>query len=170
MMQYPVWFLALFSVPLAACSSASQQPSVSLSHGCVFGFINESYAPNVEQYLGIPYAVPPLGSLRFLPPLSKNVIGDFNATIRQPSCSQWLTKLPSIVDLTPEFVPPTPYGEDCLYLNVFTPRKKRSSRHALPVVVWYHGGVLIWGGTNTPGEFPVRWIERSQDHIMVQVK
>ena len=161
-----VLLLSLVSACFAGLQTA---PWVETSTARIQGFINTSYTPNVAQYLGIPFAEPPLGPLRFVPPVPKDVQGDFNATTRQPSCSQWFTKLPNIFDLTPELVPPEPYAEDCLYLNVFAPAKNCSQGSNLPVVVWIHGGALTWGGTNTPGEFPMRWVERSGEHIVVQI-
>jgi para-nitrobenzyl esterase len=51
-------------------------------------------------------------------------------------------------------------SEDCLYLNVYTPRhkKKQNEHHGLPVMVWIHGGALVTGG----GFYdPTRIVEQS---------
>jgi para-nitrobenzyl esterase len=39
-------------------------------------------------------------------------------------------------------------SENCLYLNVYTPAKGNATTRNLPVMVWIHGGVLIWGESN----------------------
>jgi para-nitrobenzyl esterase len=89
----------------------------------------------VNQYLGIPYAAPPLGARRWLPPKPFGQWqGVFPATRFGSECPQ--------VDpfSNNEFG-----SENCLFLNVYTPRPKDDSQ-ALPVMVWIHGGALITGG------------------------
>ena len=89
-------------------------------------------------FLGIPYAKPPLGELRWRPPVD---------------CKPWT----GIRDATNYALPatqriPNPSGtreasEDCLYLNVFTP-VKRSTGKPLPVMVYLHGGSNVQGSAN----------------------
>src|SRR5688572_28580357 len=55
------------------CGSAAPL-TVTTKAGTVTGFIN-STAPNVRQWLGIPYAEPPVGRLRFMPPKAKKRFG-----------------------------------------------------------------------------------------------
>lgn len=80
-------------------------------------------------FLGIPYAAPPVGKLRWKPPIEVDKWNDtLNVTQYGPSCPQ----------------PSTDNGnssEDCLYLNVFTTVNniKRSSPKK-PVMIWIHGG------------------------------
>jgi para-nitrobenzyl esterase len=86
-----------------------------------------------DQFLGIPYAAPPVGALRWQPPRpAASWHGVRAATSFAPHCPQ----------------PSSLFGvasssEDCLYLNVFTPAGARA-RH-LPVMVWVHGGSLRTG-------------------------
>ena len=89
---------------------------------------------SVDKFLGIPYAAPPVGALRWRPPQpAAGWSGVRDATQFGPHCPQ----------LT------SPFGqastsEDCLYLNVFTPgRRLHASR--FPVMVWIHGGALVTG-------------------------
>ncbi|MEE3853122.1 carboxylesterase family protein [Gordonia sp. LSe1-13] len=83
-----------------------------------------------RQFLGIPYAEPPVGELRWMPPEPvDNPDADVNAARPGSPCPQT------------QPVPgdhPEP-SEDCLTLNVTTPRQN-SSDTALPVMVWWHGG------------------------------
>ena len=108
--------------------------------------------PALNKYLGIPYAAPPVGDLRWRPPQSPpRWRAPRDATTFANHCPQHAS----------------PFGfesttEDCLYLNVFTPgkrergrghsrdrrhqRHKRHERHEdLPVMVWLHGGGLTVG-------------------------
>ncbi|XP_041941809.1 thyroglobulin [Alosa sapidissima] len=75
---------------------------------------------NVLQFLGIPYAQPPINALRFSPPQPADWTESWNATFPRPSCIQ-----PGVTSGT---------SEDCLYLNVFVPAGLREA----PVLVFFH--------------------------------
>src|SRR6202171_4867142 len=87
----------------------------------------------VEAFLGIPYAAPPIGALRWTPPQPPaHFKGVFKAAQFGNSCTQ-----------------PGSGVEDCLTLNVFTPhiKKNRNKKKPLPVMFWIHGGGLVGGGS-----------------------
>ena len=142
---------------------------VDTSIGQIQGFIDPSH-PGVNQWLGIPFAEPPIGSLRFLPPVAISAgWKKISAQKAPPSCQQYDSVLPSIFNNeTPQFLAPPPYDEDCLYLNVIAPRN--SAGRDLPVLFWIHGGGTLVGGINTPYERPQQWVQRTQGHIVVQTK
>jgi para-nitrobenzyl esterase len=92
---------------------------------------------DVVQFLGIPYAKPPVGSLRWMPPQpAAKWTRVRQATKFGPTCAQVTTLGP--------FAGPPNSNEDCLYLNVFTPTVKAK----LPVLVWIHGGGYFDGASN----------------------
>tara|TARA_B100001564_G_scaffold108457_1_gene89959 strand:+ start:266 stop:2050 length:1785 start_codon:yes stop_codon:yes gene_type:complete len=98
--------------------------------------LNNSY-----QWLGIPYAEPPQGSLRWKAPRELTKQKEIVKALKfSDSCPQ----IPSI-SLDRGGKGEYTGSEDCLYLNVFTP-KKLSSDKKLPVMFWIHGG------GNTSGE------------------
>jgi para-nitrobenzyl esterase len=91
----------------------------------------------VTQFLGIPFAKPPVGALRWMPP-QRNAkwTNARKADTFGPTCAQITTLGP--------FAGPPNANEDCLYLNVFTPDVKAK----LPVLVWIHGGGYVDGESN----------------------
>lgn len=100
------------------------------------GRLRGVYAGATREFLGIPYAAPPVGKLRWRPPQpAKPWSGIRNA--RQPGhdCAQ-SGSLATGVPVTSDF-------ENCLYLNVYTP-KVRAAR-LRPVMVWIHGGGFTGG-------------------------
>lgn len=96
-------------------------------------------------FLGIPYAAPPVGRLRWVAPQQpQSWPGIRDATYYRPACPQlpspWLPEMLGRKQMQT--------SEDCLYLNVFTPRL--SSHTSLPVMVWIHGGGNIEGSQEWP--------------------
>lgn len=106
-------------------------------------------------YKGIPYATPPLGSLRFAAPQppKKFPQGVYDAKKFGPGCIQ-TCDLPR-----PEMTCPKSFSEDCLTVNVFTPRNQEESYTlaSLPVIVFIHGGNYIAGAGGVKLYHGSRW-------------
>jgi para-nitrobenzyl esterase len=107
---------------------------VRTDNGEVRGFTKDG----VHRFLGIPYAAPPVGDLRWRPPQpAKKWKGTLDATKFADICPQ--------ISTIAVFAGPTSVTEDCLYLNVFTTGKSHKKK---PVVVWIHGGGSFTGASN----------------------
>ncbi len=110
-------------------------PIVNPPAGPVQGINNNG----VYEYLGIPYAQPPVGALRWQPPQPHAPWAQLlDATQFGPTCAQITT--------LGVFAGPANANEDCLYLNVFTPEVGAPGN--LPVLVWIHGGGNVDGESN----------------------
>ncbi|MBV9969576.1 MAG: carboxylesterase family protein, partial [Xanthobacteraceae bacterium] len=126
-----------FSWPgVAGAQGQAGGPVVQTKEGPVQGLV----ANGVSKFLGIPYAEPPVGNLRWQPPKDRAPWTEVRmATEFAPICA--------FVTTLGVFSGPPNNNEDCLYLNVFTPSLDASAR--LPVIVWIHGGGNVDG--ETPG-------------------
>nr|XP_033797841.1 fatty acyl-CoA hydrolase precursor, medium chain-like [Geotrypetes seraphini]XP_033797842.1 fatty acyl-CoA hydrolase precursor, medium chain-like [Geotrypetes seraphini]XP_033797843.1 fatty acyl-CoA hydrolase precursor, medium chain-like [Geotrypetes seraphini] len=102
----------------------------------------------VEAYLGIPFAKPPVGPLRFAPPQpAEPWNGVRDATAYPPMCLQIPEYSETIGKLMKSNYPSLSGSEDCLYLNVYTPAQC-NKKSPLPVMVWIYGGAFVCGAAS----------------------
>lgn len=125
---------------MALTATINAQDRVKIANGTLEGTFNKE--TGVRSFKGIPFAEPPVGDLRWKPPqppkdwsgvrkadkfgpraMQRNVFGDMNFRANG-------------------------MGEDCLYLNVWTPAK--TGRKKLPVLVYFYGGGFIAGDGSEP--------------------
>lgn len=161
------WLLLAACLPRCLAVSSLQ---VDTSVGKVYGLINGTY-PHVAQFLGVPYAEPPVGERRWEPAVVKTPEDKIDATKFGPSCPQYDTSIPSTYEIDArEFLISGPTSEDCLSLSVWAPFAQANHTEQLPVIVFYYGGGQKTGGAQIEYQIPTPWVERTQAHIVVQVK
>ncbi|VDC03533.1 unnamed protein product [Peniophora sp. CBMAI 1063] len=123
----------------------------------------------VTSFLGIRYAAPPIGDLRFRAPQAAEVTGSLNATAQPDECWQG----------NPGSNATTPYrlskrdvaaqNEDCLFLNVHVPTDlDLSSGAKLPVIVWIHGGGYVVQSVSMFN--PVETFVRNSNYSVISVQ
>ncbi|XP_030561928.1 esterase E4 [Drosophila novamexicana] len=126
-------------------------PLVSTSLGLIQGTFMSSFSnKTIYAFRGVPYAQPPVGDLRFLPPRPALAWGPaiFNATSDSLICPQTGITL---------FM-----SEDCLKLNVFT----KNLTASLPVIVYIHGGANVMGSGHSQYEAGPQYL-LEHDVVMV---
>lgn len=132
--------LAAIVLGLGVGSVAADAPAVRIDSGPIRG----TQADKVTAYLGIPFAAPPVGDLRWRAPTPvKPWQAVRECTKFGPSCPQPRPIMGG---------GPGPQDEDCLYLNVWTSAATAavSARKRHPVMVWIHGGGCTTGAGSLP--------------------
>uniref|UniRef100_A0A8C7NA59 Carboxylic ester hydrolase n=1 Tax=Oncorhynchus kisutch TaxID=8019 RepID=A0A8C7NA59_ONCKI len=143
-------YLTMVFLGASLCTTAETGPVVSLKNGKVRGeyMTVKGIEQRVQQYLGIPFARPPVGPLRLAAPQpAEPWEGERDGTrqphmcIQDPVISQHIVNVMAIEYDLPDV------SEDCLYLNVYTP-KEAATVKKLPVFFWIHGGGLSMGAAS----------------------
>lgn len=139
-----------------APAAKAAAPTVTIASGKYVG----SSINDVESFLGLPYAEPPVGDLRLRPtkPYNRRSTKTINATVPGNDCPSTSKTDPipggiaqaigSNFDMLSHAFPQLAEGvmsEDCLFLNVQRP-KGTTNKSKLPVMVWIYGGAFELGG------------------------
>ncbi len=137
-------FTALTCAAILAPSVAAKDATVTVEGGLLRGEVVDG----VARFLGVPYAAPPVGDLRWAPPYHPLAwTGKRDATSHAPGCTQLVTP-DGFGPWTKEYVTPAPVSEDCLYANVWAPAEPDVKPR--PILVWIHGGAFMSGSNSVP--------------------
>jgi len=140
---------------LSACSERVPPPVVEANGETLEGlWVGED--GNVAAFRGVPFAAPPVGDLRWRmaqPSVPRD--GRQDATEFAPACIQTSEAADSYARIAAAFghgpdaaAGPKGFSEDCLYLNIWSPRLDPAAK--LPVMVWVHGGMNSSGWSYEP--------------------
>ncbi|XP_065272029.1 acetylcholinesterase-like [Emys orbicularis] len=136
--------LLLLSLPGISSGSDDDSTVVLTTSGPIRGKRLQAGSGTVTAFLGIPYAEPPVGALRFQKPLPhqpwSHVLETtgFGNVCHQPP----LTGYPDAETWTPK----RPQSEDCLFLNIWVPHPRPPA--PAPIIVWIHGGGFYSGAAS----------------------
>eukprot|EP01062_Namystynia_karyoxenos_P013058 TRINITY_DN146_c0_g4_i1.p1 TRINITY_DN146_c0_g4~~TRINITY_DN146_c0_g4_i1.p1 ORF type:complete len:628 (+),score=233.97 TRINITY_DN146_c0_g4_i1:84-1886(+) len=134
-------------------ATAKPGPTVQLPDGAVQGVTDKKVG--VDIFWSMPFAQPPVGDLRFAPPVENE---RWNGTRLHRGPPRWCPQL-HVLGLH--------FGEeDCLYLNVFRPQGA-SPDAKLPVMVWIYGGAFVFGDGWELGWYDGRHLAQTQNVIVV---
>ena len=139
---HSVTALAASTLVWAEDTCPGRDPSLTVltSSGSFKGFVDPKVA-NVNQWLGIPYGAPPVKEKRYMPPEPAKYSGTHDATTYKSICFQDSTIGQGVFwELVPQFQNTDPQSEDCLYLNIWGPRKPVDAAltptEKVPVIIW----------------------------------
>lgn len=150
----------LLTIELFCVTSGRDEVIVTTRYGSIKGVIRRFADMSrpikvVNKFLGIPYAAPPIGELRFKPPQKppswKPSV--YNASYFRNICIQ-------DGEYNDFFWPnlSIPQSENCLYLNVYAPKRDVRSNKLYPVMVYIHGGGYDAGTPAvSPGDMIPLW-------------
>jgi para-nitrobenzyl esterase len=142
-----------WSLSMLFSLTAQAAPQAGTSSGIVQG----NTAEGVKQFLGIPYAAPPIGPLRWKAPQAPATWqGVRQATAVGPACPQLLGDYSRTATQASH--------EDCLNLNVYVPEAPRTTPR--PVLVWLHPGSLTMGSGS---DFDGKALARGADAVVVTI-
>ncbi|KAF8771440.1 Acetylcholinesterase-1 like protein [Argiope bruennichi] len=118
-------------------ASGISGPVVTTPLGKIEGVISTFGVKPVKMFLGVPFAQPPLGNLRFLKPQPVQPWSDvYQAKTQPPACMQYSeSPFPWYDNMTGK-------SEDCLYLNIYAPV---SVGYKFAVIFWIYGGGFTFG-------------------------
>ena len=134
-----ITLLALLAIDHRSLAQAQTATTVKTRSGDLQGIAEHG----AFAFKGIPYAAPPVGPLRWREPKPVSV---WQGVRRADSYGNACIQLPELSIANGG--DPGPVSEDCLYLNVWTPKLDRTAK--LPVMVWIHGGAYIFGSGSLP--------------------
>ncbi|CAL1694184.1 unnamed protein product [Somion occarium] len=149
-MMFPLLSLIILLLPVNVFpgTTALNPLQVNLTSGT---FLGQTVPNGTDNWLGIPFARPPIGPLRFKAPvaITRPPAAVKNASIFGDACPQ-----------TPSNSLGAPQSEDCLFLNVWRPASTQANAK-LPVLVWFYGGAFMNGAASDHSTDPTRIIQRS---------
>lgn len=122
----------VFLLCCAAMVMVIADPVVHAPSGPVKGLTRQG----IDEFLGIPFAQPPVGDLRWTAPRAKTWSEVLPTQAFQDTCME---------NVSPTFKIPINISEDCLYLNVWRRSGASASKQPLPVMVWIYGGSYTGG-------------------------
>src|SRR3712207_2896847 len=129
--------LAALAVVIATFVAAPALAQGGLGIPTTSGPVSGTARGDIESWLGIPYAAPPVGALRWQPP---QPVKPWSTPLKANKLS---SRCAQNADLG--VFARAGGGEDCLYLNVYRTTGAARAGQRLPVFVWIHGGALQVG-------------------------
>lgn len=149
-----------------ACSESAHDGPLVFANGEELRGAWEDGQNKIAVFKGIPFALPPVGELRWRAPVDHQprsgprLVDKFaNACMQTSYSSDWYASIAESFGFGPEVVGwPVGISEDCLYLNVWSAKPNPGS--SLPVMIWVHGGSNTGGWSYEPNYLGTRLADK----------
>ncbi len=139
-------FIVSTAFVFASIFAQKQANIVQTEEGKISGTTNADNT--VRIYKGIPFAAPPVGTLRWKAPQPVAHWQGVKQCVAFAASPMQNKPVPFAMYTAPYLIPASPISEDCLYLNVWSPAQNLNKNK--PVMVWIYGGGFTSGGTACP--------------------
>jgi para-nitrobenzyl esterase len=137
------WILAALAVALCSAAAQAQNKNDAVIVKTRLGQVQGTVENGITAFKGIPYAAPPIGNLRWRDP---RPVAAWSGVRQADAYGAACIQVPGLS--AENGGDPGRLSEDCLYLNIWTPRMDHSAK--LPVIVWIHGGAYVFGAGGLP--------------------
>jgi para-nitrobenzyl esterase len=124
------------------------------------GKVEGDHEGGLYVFKGIPYAIPPVGDLRWMPPQPVKPWKEVRPAKQYSPIAPQNMMMGGISAQVPQ-----PQSEDCLYLNIWTPGLDKAKR---PVMVWIHGGAFI-GGSGSDAMYDSDKLPKRGNIVLVSI-
>lgn len=174
----PLWFMVLcawtvgvLAKPRSHRNVINEYVEVDSEAGRLRGKREHVRGRDIDIFLGVPFAKPPIGSFRYQRPQRMEPWTSVrDATRRPPSCYQVPDSSFNMFEGVNMWNPNTNMSEDCLYLNIWAPSDRSYGENSgRAVMVWIYGGGF-YGGTSTLDLYDGRIMAAENDIVVVSMQ
>ncbi|XP_014788401.1 acetylcholinesterase, partial [Octopus bimaculoides] len=155
----------IFIISLLITYVHAEDPVIDTTTGKINGSTISVQNFDLDVFLGIPFAKPPVGNLRFRRPETIEKWSGIKETKKYgSSCEQFIESN----DAADADSWKNNLSEDCLYLNIWAPTEARKFHSNLTTMIWIYGGGFI-SGSSAKDVFDGRWLAVSQNIIVASL-
>ncbi|XP_029641594.1 cholinesterase 2-like isoform X3 [Octopus sinensis] len=158
----------IFIISLLKIYVLAEDPIIDTTTGTIKGSTFSVQNVDIDVFLGIPFAKPPVGNLRFKRPEPIERWSGIKETKKHVSSCIQLVEAFDHIEGADSFKVNTNISEDCLYLNIWAPTEARKSHSNLATMIWIYGGALV-SGTSTLDAYDGRFLAASQKIIVASL-
>ncbi|CAI9727867.1 cholinesterase 2-like [Octopus vulgaris] len=159
----------IFIISLLKTYVYALDPIIDTTTGKIKGSTISALKVDLDVFLGIPFAKPPVGNLRFRRPEKIERWSGIKETKEHvAACVQPVSKKYDDLKGSEIWKIKTNISEDCLYLNIWVPSEARTLRSNLTTMIWIHGGAFV-SGTTTVELYNGKWLAASQNIIVASM-